>query len=899
MRTTGGEEADFAAVSLLQGDKPLSGVYTDADGFFRLPGIKGGRYILRVSSVGFKPLSQELYIHSDTVLNLRISVEVSTLKEVVVTAREATGLTSGNRIDRAAMEHLQPTSFTDLLELLPGNMSKDPDMGTANTITLRETGTVSATGTKVSTTSEDYSITSLGTAFVVDGAPINTDSNLQGVPLTSDTQGANRSTVNRGVDMRSISTDNIESVEVLRGIPSAEYGNLTSGVINIRRIQRATPFTARFKADEYSKLFSAGKGVAFGDNTLNFDAGYLDSKVDPRNNLENFKRITASVRGTFKWQSAYTRTELRAGVDYSGTFDNSKVDPDLNYRKIDQYKSSYNRFAVTSTLKMQFTQTPVLKAAEMTGSVSYEPSRLERHKQVAPQRASVAPTSMEPGVHDGQYLLSEYIADFVTDGKPFTAFLKGRADGTLNFGTWEHSLKAGLEWSMSKNYGRGQLYDLTRPLSAGWTTRPRDFRDIPALHVLSFFAEDNITALLGPDRLEAQIGVRTSQLPALDRRYFLANRLYADPRVNVRYTLRPLTSGARPLRLWAAAGWGMTTKMPTIDYLYPQLHYNDLVQLNYYNPIDPQRLSRISLRTYIEDATNYNLHPARNNKWEVRLGLDWGQNKLSVTYFQEHMKSGYRYSSVYAPYSYTRYDASGIDGTLLTAPPALESLPSQATTVLDGMRYVTNGSRIDKHGIEFQLETERWRALQTRLIVNGAWFRSTYTNSQMLYDPVSDVIGNQAVSDLYVGIYDTNDGRVNSQFNTNFTFDTQIPRWGLVFTTSVQCMWWLKTQRMFQDGTPVSYIATDGKIYPYTAESTQDVMLQHLIRKYNEASFYQQTVPTAVYLNLKATKNIGRWLRISAFVNRIVDYLPDYKSNGVTIRRSADAYFGMELNFTL
>ena len=34
-----------------------------------------------------------------------------------------------------------------------------------------------------------------------------------------------------GVDMRQISTDNIESVEVIRGIASAEYGDITSGAV--------------------------------------------------------------------------------------------------------------------------------------------------------------------------------------------------------------------------------------------------------------------------------------------------------------------------------------------------------------------------------------------------------------------------------------------------------------------------------------------------------------------------------------------------------------------------------------------------------------------------------------------------------------------------------------------
>ncbi len=186
------------------------------------------------------------------------------------------------------------------------------------------------------------------------------------------------------------------------------------------------------------------------------------------------------------------------------------------------------------------------------------------------------------------------------------------------------------------------------------------------------------------------------------------------------------------------------------------------------------------------------------------------------------------------------------------------------------------------------------------IIITGAWFRSTYTNSQMLYTPVNDVVGNQAVSDMFVGLYNSNDGRINEQFNTNFTFDTQIPRWGLVFTTSIQCMWWMKTTRMRQNGRPDFYIsAADGQLHPYTDADTHDVLLQYLIKNYNEESYRTQRVPPAVYLNLKATKRIGRWMRISAFVNRIVDYLPDYKSNGLTIRRTSDAYFGMEATITI
>ncbi|MCM1484429.1 MAG: TonB-dependent receptor plug domain-containing protein [Muribaculaceae bacterium] len=824
------------------------------------------------------------------------------LGEVVITARESQGITSSSKIDRSAMQHLQPTSFTDLLELLPGNISQIPDMGKVNTITLRETGGVSATGAK-SSLSDDYAITSLGTLFMVDGAPINGDANLQSVPSasTTDPEGR-RSTTNKGVDMRSLSTDDIESIEIVRGIPSAEYGNLTSGLVNIKRVRRATPFTGRFKADEYSKLFSAGKGVALGRQLMNFDIGYLDSRVDPRDSRENYKRLNGSIRGrlAFGSDSADVRSEWDMGVDFTGSFDNVKPDPDLNYNKIDEYESSYRRWAFNTSYTVYTKSLRWLNAVNMTASASYQNDKLTRRKQVAPQRASVAPTGMEAGIYDGHYLLGEYIADFVSDGRPLALFVKLKADGKRRHGIFSHNYLAGAEWQMSKNYGHGQIYDLQRPLSASWSSRPRDFSTIPALHVVSAYVEDNIRATMGSSSVEVQLGVRTQSLAGLDKQYWLSHHTYIDPRANAVWNLPWFDVAESPMRLLVAGGFGLTTKMPTVDYLYPQLHYNDMIQLNYYDTTDPAKNSRISLRTYIDNPVNYDLRAARNRKWEVRVGADWKGNRVSVTFFKENMSSGYRYSSVYDSYMLRRYDASVITPGSLTAPPSLESLPYTDVNILDGYRRVTNGSRIDKSGIEYQINTVRWMPLRTSLIITGAWFKSRYSNSQMLYIPVNDVVGGTAVSDNYVGLYATDDGRINEQFNTNFMFDTQIPRWGLLFTTTVQCMWFVKTTRLRDHGTPIQYLsAQDGMLHPYTEADANDVMKQYLVRHLNEASFATQTVPPAIYLNLKATKQIGKWMRISAFVNRIVDYLPEYKSNGVTIRRLSDVYFGMEANITL
>ena len=171
----------------------------------------------------------------------------------------------------------------------------------------------------------------MGTLFVADGIPMNTNANMQIVKQASNgTVGdpdAGRSHVTSGVDMRSIPTDNIESVEVIRGIAPVEYGDMSSGVVLIKRKLKATPFEARFKADSYSKLLYAGKGVELGSFIVNLGLDYLDAKSDPRDPMNNYKRLTASARMQDEWQVGNARLRWRSNIDYTGSFDDEKHDP--------------------------------------------------------------------------------------------------------------------------------------------------------------------------------------------------------------------------------------------------------------------------------------------------------------------------------------------------------------------------------------------------------------------------------------------------------------------------------------------------------------------------------------------------------------------------------------------
>lgn len=98
------------------------------------------------------------------------------------------------------------------------------------------------------------------------------------------------------------------------------------------------------------------------------------------------------------------------------------------------------------------------------------------------------PTSTEEGVHDAHIIFSEYIADYLTDGKPFNAFAKAKALFGIQTGSVDNRFLAGAEWNYSKNFGKGQVYDLYKPLSvSGWGARPRAYSSIPGIQNFRHF----------------------------------------------------------------------------------------------------------------------------------------------------------------------------------------------------------------------------------------------------------------------------------------------------------------------------------------------------------------------------------------------------------------------------
>ena len=845
---------------------------------------KAGILAICLMLCGIIARSANITIFSDTLA----ADSARGLREVVVTAQEGRRTTSTSIIDTTAMKHLQPSSFTDLLELIPGNITKDPEMGQVNTINLRQATNITPTA--------DYATSSLGTSFVIDGVRLSTTAQMQTTP---DANQSGRLSTGMGVDMRAIATDDIEKVEIVRGIPSVEYGELTSGLVKIKRKSGVSRLQARFKADNQSELVSLTKGLRMPgrDWILNVGLNFLDSKIDPRNSRESFRRLGASLRSDKRWTNEIFSLKWNSDFSYSMIGEKDNADPDLTVNNtIDEFSTSKHNFSWNNTLRFAPVEMRALRDITFVAGLSYADEHLRQRKHVAASRVMPMPVSTTPGSNYVGYLPMLYIADYDVYGKPLSAFT--RLSGSMRFfsGDITNSLKAGVEWNMDKNYGRGAVYDINRPLTAGNTSRPRAFSDIPAINQISAYAENIFRYLPGSHSFELTVGLRETQLVGLDSRYTLNGKPYLDPRVNAVWLPARSEAGGYPITWELAGGYGWHTKMPVAAYLFPDLLYTDIEQLNYYH--NEPDFRTMNVMTYVEDLTNYDLRAARNVKWEIRGDVSYRGNRLSVTYFHENMKDGFRYTPQVHRYSYRRYDASAYDPYATGRAPLIEDLPYRDMTYQATRSHVTNGSRTRKSGVEYTFQSRRIPAIRTRVTVTGAYLRTVNNNSCPLWYKPNIIVNNRELQ--YIGLYDDVDGSKYQSFNTNILLDTDIAPLDLNFSIGVQNMWFTSRQTLFRTGIPVAYMDPEGTILPYTPEMMSDPYLGQLVRNFSSTAFEKQTVPTATTFNLKATKTFWKQrVGIAIYVNRLFSIMPDYERYGVTIRRHTSPYFGMELNIKI
>ena len=268
------------------------GATSDENGYFDVANVPMGKTRMQVMYVGKVTIDTLVNVNRNLTLDFTLRDESFNLKEVTVTATQSrAGRSTASNISRQAMDHLQATSLNDLLALVPGGISQNSALNNAQQINIRQIS---------GNSSSEEALNALGTAIIRDGAPISNNSNLSAMnPTVAGSASAlgGGASPSGGVDVRSISTENIESVEIIRGIPSVEYGDLTSGAVIVNTKAGREPLRVKAKANPNVYQVSMGTGYELGKDkgALNISADYAYNANDPKATYQHYQRGTGKV----------------------------------------------------------------------------------------------------------------------------------------------------------------------------------------------------------------------------------------------------------------------------------------------------------------------------------------------------------------------------------------------------------------------------------------------------------------------------------------------------------------------------------------------------------------------------------------------------------------------------
>ena len=372
-------------------------VVTDAKGRFRMPSVTTGSYTIEATCLGYEPLSYKVTVSASIgALSLRLKESSLQLNTVTVTAQRGRSINSSSTIDRQAMDHLQATSVKDVMQLLPGVLTANPELtnSTSNFVGIRDLPNSMTDG------KDANSINSSSVGVYVDGAVVNNSAMLMGGKAAAFGQQTSR-----GIDMRTISTDNIESIEVIRGVASAEYGNMSAGAVVVKTKQGRTPYEIRVKTVPDTKAVSLTKGYALGS-----DKGFLNASIDYANAMKDIRTVEESYdRGTFSVGYTNTfnrdRTPFQFNAKVSGYLSRgtTKADPDnisqAERKELDDRNLSINLNGSWLLNKSWITSLKYVFNTSMT--------RQYARQQMAPSALGVAnPGALENG---------EYLTEFTPD----------------------------------------------------------------------------------------------------------------------------------------------------------------------------------------------------------------------------------------------------------------------------------------------------------------------------------------------------------------------------------------------------------------------------------------------------------------------------------------------------
>ena len=879
---------------------------SDENGTFFLPDIRPGDYAVQFSCLGFVDKRLSFVVKKD-IPNLTIKLDQNTLalNSVVVTAeRDKEGMNTSLKFGANALNHLQMSNVTDISALLPGGKTVNPDLTKDNAVSLRSGGLAAGNA-------------AFGTALEVDGVRVGNNASFGSMS---------------GTGTRNISTENVQSIEVITGVPSAEYGDLNSGMVRINTRKGLTPWNITFAVNPRTYQASASKGIDLMKNrgVLNVSAEWTRATQKLSSPYTSYTRrgFSASYSNTFK---NVLKFEVGATGNIGGM--NTKNDPDA-------YKGTWSKVR-DNVLRANTSLTWLLRKSWITNlkldaSVNYNDNRSQDH-------AYGSSASMLPAVHSelaGYYLADRlpvsYFSDKVIDSKELDYAASLKYEWFKKSGKRLSKLKAGVQWKANGNVGEGEYYKDPSVAANGY--RPRPYSQYPFMHNVAAYLEEDYTFPIGKTSLQISAGLRLENLFVKDTDYKNVSSL--SPRFNAKWKISD--------NLSIRGGWGVSEKLPSFYILYPVQKYRDIQTFGF---------SHGDASSYVYYTQPYKMLFNENLKWQKNYNAEFGieayflRTSVSLVGFFNKTKNPYTYQNIYTPFSYNimsvpsgytvpdnpeiRVDSQ--TGQVYMRGSNEEFWTPMATKVTDKTFFESqmpgNGDDIYRTGAELIVDFPEIAPIRTKFRLDANYAYTHYIDNTLNWTYRTGwshtSLSNRSYQ--YVGIYanggesGTYNGKESHSLNANLTAITHIPEARIIITCRLEMSLLSRFRNLSRyqgkeyaynvnaDGVesiggsiydsnnytairPVKYMDENGDVHDFTDKEASDPAFANLIIKSGNAyTFSQDGYGAYLSANLSVTKEIGDHVSLSFFANNFTNsrmYVTS-KATGVSAIFTPAFYYGL------
>ena len=905
---------------------------TGADGSFHIKNIPAGKVVLTIQCLGYATRQIALDINKD-IPRLRINLKQENLKldEVTVTAkRKDNESTTSYTIDRAALDQQQLLNVSDIATLLPGGKTVNATLMSDNRMALRSG-------------SQEKGSPSFGTAIEVDGMRLDNNA------TAGETAGAST---------RTISSSNIESIEIVTGIPSVEYGDMSNGVVKVNTRKGKSPFIVEGKLNQHTQQIALNKGFDLGSRS-----GVLNASFEHARSFSNAASPhTAYQRNilSLNYMNIFMRetTPLTLNIGLTGNIGgyNAEADPD---NELDDYSKSRD-----NNLRAHFELNWLLNKKWITNlSLRGSLSTVDRKSEDYTHTNSATTLANLHAMEEGYFIATNYdsnpnapiilgptgywhVKQF-NDSKPINGSLRLKADWTRRFDKMMSRLMLGAEYTGSRNNGQGSYYD---DLRYAPTWREYRYDDLPALNNIALYAEEKVSIPTSKlSTLEITVGLRDDITIINGSEYGTVSSL--SPRFNGRYTFWKNRRKRVVSELVLHAGWGKSVKLPSFQVLYPSPSYYDIEVFR--SPSTANNTTVSAWYTRPSKALyNPDLKWQYTNQTDIGIEMNIKGTRVSLSAFHHRTYNPYMATTEYTPFSYYYTPVSALEGLTIptdgrtytidptTGTVTVSSADGSSAVVpnnerrfyLSNTRYI-NASPLDRYGLEWIIDFKQFKALNTSLRFDGNYyyyksedetlFASMHnSNTKMTgtgepYQYIGWYRGTNGTSTAQTSIAN---GAISKTLNLNTTITTHIPKIRLIMALRIESTLYSYRKNLSN---------FEGDVYPeyYTTWDAPDTKIPFAEKfqwaKDNDATLYndlQNLVvhPNTAYVmnanrisayysaNLSVTKEIGDHVSISFYANNFFNNMKTVHSSQTDLDASLFSssyipsyYYGLSLRLKL